>query len=119
MARARMAQAGVRSGLGSARVEGAASWRFEVIERAAATGPLQKAARRAERGLNPSLLWATARAARDAGRRPEEVWAEALGNWLAVQQMNAAPVARPRTQESRRQLAWRDIEETLSVLRAG
>lgn len=119
MARARMAQAGVSSGLGSANAAGAVSWRFEAIERAAATGPLRKVARRAQRGLNPMLVWETARAARDTGRHPEEVWAEALGNWLALQQVNTTRMALPRTLETRRQHAWRDIEETLSALRAG
>lgn len=119
MARAHMAQAGVNSGLGSASATGGVSWQFEAIERAASTGPLRKVARRAQRGLHPTLLWETARAARDAGRQPEEVWAEALGNWLALQQADTARVAAPRTLETRRQLAWRDIEETLSALRAG
>jgi hypothetical protein len=117
--RAHLAQAGVNSGLGSASALGAATWQFEVIERAASTGPIRKTARRAQRGLNPALLWETARAARDAGRKPEEVWAEALGNWLALQQAGATAAAMPRTQETRRQLAWRDIEETLAALRAG
>lgn len=119
MERAQMAQAGVRSGLGSASADGAAGWHFEAVERAAATGPLRKAARRAQRGLNPTLLWATARAARDAGRQPEEVWAEALGNWLALQQADVKPAMLPRTLETRRQTVWRDIEDTLTALRAG
>jgi hypothetical protein len=119
VARAQMARAGVQSGLGSASAAGATSWHFEVAERAAATGPLRKAARRAQRGLNPQLLWATARAARDAGRQPEEVWAEALGNWLALQGDEPQPSRAPRSLETRRQLAWRDIEETMAALRAG
>lgn len=119
VARAHLAQAGVSSGLGSASAAAGASWQFEAIERAAATGPLRKVARRAQRGLHPTLLWETARAARDAGRQPEEVWAEALGNWLALQQVETTHAAMPRTLETRRQLAWHDIEETLSVLRAG
>ena len=98
---------------------GGVSWQFEAIERAAATGPLRKVARRAQRGLHPTLVWETARAARDTGRRPEEVWAEALGNWLALQQADTTRAVTPRTLETRRQLAWRDIEETLSALRVG
>ncbi len=56
---------------------------FDAVERAAISGPLHKAQRRAKRGLGTDLIWATARAAKQEGRQPEEVWAEALRDWLA------------------------------------
>jgi hypothetical protein len=109
---ARLAQAGVVS---VPRMASAAR-HFEAVQRAAATGPLAKVARRTERGLPQRLVLATARAAREAGRLPEEVWAEALGDWLALREETS--VARLRTLEPRRQAVWHDIEETMRLLRA-
>jgi hypothetical protein len=59
---------------------------------------------------------ATARAAHETGRLPEEVWAEALRDWLA--RLEEVASARPLALETRRQTVWRDIEETLRALRA-
>lgn len=93
---------------------------LDAIERAAVTGPLHKASRRARRGLAPDLVWATARAAQQLGRQPEEVWAEALRDWLTARQEPApAAVAQlPRPIDTRRRQAWLTIDETLSALRA-
>jgi hypothetical protein len=105
--------------LGSASVdsEGLASLHhFEAMERAAISGPLHKTQRRAQRGLETNLIWATARAAQKAGRLPEEVWAEALRDWLANRDVMPAP--RPVNFEVRRQQVWNDIELTLAGLRA-
>jgi hypothetical protein len=73
-------------------------------------------------GLSPSLLWATARAARATGRQPADVWAEALQRWLAERESTddesdgrAVRVAL----DARRALAWRAIDATLGELRAG
>ena len=105
--------------LGSASIdsEALASLRhFDVMERAAISGPLQKTQRRARRGLETELIWATARAAQQTGRRPEEVWAEALRDWLANREPSAAPP--PPSFEVRRRQVWSDIELTLAGLRA-
>ncbi len=94
---------------------------LDAIERAAVSGPLHKANRRARRGLSPDLVWATARAAQQLGRQPEEIWAEALRDWLTARQASApvAPVAQlPRPIETRRRQVWLSIDETLSALRA-
>ena len=112
-------QAARSAGLGSAAADPAALRHFEAIERAAASGPLHKARRRAERGLSPTLLWETAKAARASGRRPEEIWAEALGEWLLAQRIipDEAP-RRPATLGIRRQQTWREIETAMQSLRA-
>lgn len=117
---ARMAQAGVPAGLGSAGVDVVMLRRMEAVERAAVSGPLPKAMRRAKRGLSPDLLWATARAARDAGRQPEDVWAEALRDWLAMREPRggAAGELRARGPEARRRALWGEIDDTLERLRA-
>jgi hypothetical protein len=94
---------------------------FDAVERAAISGPLHKAQRRAKRGLGTDLIWATARAAKQEGRQPEEVWAEALRDWLASREeaeATEAPAPRPRSLEAKRQQVWRDIELTLAGLRA-
>lgn len=117
---ARMAQAGVPRGLGSARVDVAIIHSMEAIERAAASGPLKKTARRAQRGLSPDLLWATARVARESGRQPEEVWAEALRAWLSTQPPQREQSAkRPIPLDGKRQRIWEEIDETLEALRVG
>lgn len=72
-------------------------------------------------GVSPSLLWATSRAAQASGRQPEEVWAEALRNWLTVQDLAAAEAAPDQPHERpdpRRERAWRAIDATLHALRA-
>ncbi|WIG59510.1 MAG: hypothetical protein OJF49_002257 [Ktedonobacterales bacterium] len=102
-------------GLGSASLDYGALRHFEAVERAAQSGPLAKAQRRAKRGLEIRLLRETAREAERMGRRPEEIWAEALRDWLLVRE---EPAARPATYETRRQQVWGDIEATLGLLRA-
>lgn len=69
----------------------------------------------------PALALAAAYAARQAGRTPEEVWAEALQVWLEeyagvddeAESAPSQPLATPH-----RQRAWLEIEETLRLLRA-
>ncbi len=112
-----MAQAGVPAGLGSASVDLVMLRRMEAVERAAVSGPLPKTIRRAKRGLSPDLLWATARAARDSGRQPEDVWAEALRDWLAMREPQGG-ASRPRGLEARRRAIWGEIDDTLERLRA-
>ena len=114
---AHMAQAGVPAGLGSACIDVVMLRRMEVVERAAVSGPLPKAVRRAKRGLSPDLLWATARAAREAGRQPEDVWAEALRDWLAMREPQEG-ASRARGPEARRRALWGEIDDTLDGLRA-
>lgn len=121
--RAREAQlgAGAGVGLGSATADvGMGMVRhFEALERVTAFGPLRAMRRREEAGLAPGLLLETARAARNSGRRPEEVWAEALREWLMAQALVPdEPPARPAFVLTRRQQTWRDIESTLQSLRA-
>lgn len=114
---ARMAQAGVPGGLGSASMDVVIARRLETAERAAVTGPVEKARRRGRRGLAPELVWATARAAQEAGRRPEEVWAEALRDWLVSRQLSTGASVVSPIVETRRQRCWREIETTLQALR--
>lgn len=114
--RARQVQV-VDTSLGSAGVDAATLRCMQAIERAAVSGPLTKQTRRAERGLPPELVWETARAAQRVGRKPEEVWAEALGAWLTANVLE--PVAGlPRAIEARRRDTWQEIDETLRALRA-
>ncbi|MEO7003417.1 MAG: hypothetical protein ABI068_16475 [Ktedonobacterales bacterium] len=82
-----------------------------------------------ERGVTATLIRATALVAQVLGRAPEDVWAEALENWLASQeqsqqqgrdgvqfiQSGAAP--RARLVEVRRQENWQTIDATLHALR--
>ena len=116
---ARAVEAAQAAGLGSATVDSATLRQFEAIERAATSGPLHKARRRAERGLSPILLWETAKAAREAGRRPEEVWAEALSEWLTAQELVAdvSPL-QPLVFGGRRERNWHEIESAMQALRA-
>ena len=115
---ARLEQAGVRPGLGSAGVDVAMLRSMEAVERAAVSGPLRKSIRRRRQGLTPELLWATARAARESHRTPEEVWTEALQAWLTQREAHIEPLARPVEVELKRHRAWAEIEETLDALRA-
>lgn len=113
---AHLAQAGVPRGVISPRPDAGALRYFEAVERAAASGPLHKARKRARRGLAPELVLATARAAQQIGRRPEEVWADALRGWLERQDTAPAPI--PATLELRRRTVWRDIDLAMAGLRA-
>jgi hypothetical protein len=114
-------QAARTAGLGGATVDAATLRHFEAFDRAAASGPLHKVRRRAERGLSPLLLWETAKAARQSGRRPEEIWAEALSEWLSAQEMVAdvSPMQpAPAIFGARRQQTWQEIESAMRALRA-
>lgn len=114
--RASEAQA-ARSSLGSASVDAVSLHYMQAVERAAASGPLTKQARRRERGLPPELLWQTARVARQAGRQPEEIWAEALSTWLTFHAPEGEATGVPRTVGGRRQATWHEIDKTLRSLR--
>jgi hypothetical protein len=119
---ARLARPDAQASLGSAVALSPITLpHLDAINRAAVSGPLHKANRRARRGLAPDLVWATARAAQQLGRQPEEVWAEALRDWLTARQESMpAPSAiqLPRPIETRRRQVWLSIDETLSALRA-
>lgn len=66
-----------------------------------------------------ALTEAAALAAREAGRAPEEVWAEALHIWLEERAPGYTEDATaPRLQSPSRERAWQEIEQTLRVLRA-
>jgi hypothetical protein len=76
---------------------------------------------RAGTGLSPTLLRATARVARAGGLRPDEVWAEALRDWLVVRELTEdEPVGHQArvSPDLRRTLAWQAIDATLGELRA-
>ena len=85
-----------------------------------------------ERSVTATLIRATALVAQVLGRAPEDVWAEALENWLASQDQSqqypqqgyegeqpvyGAPAPRARLVEVRRHEAWQTIDETLHALR--
>lgn len=92
--------------------------RIEAIRAEAARARAPRSRQRA--GLSPSLLRATAQAARASGREPAEVWAEALAGWLARREEDAAAaeqVARLAS-DGRRVRAWQMIDATLGELRA-
>jgi hypothetical protein len=108
---ARLAQVGIVSAPRLASV----GRHLTAVERAP-EGLIAQAVRRAERGLAPQLVLAAARAAREAGRQPEEIWAEALRDWLALREEHS--ITRLPATDARRLSVWRDIEETMQVLRA-
>ena len=84
--------------------------------------------------MTATLIRATTLVAQVLGRAPEDVWAEALENWLASQEQSqqfphsqqsgnegeqlvyGAP-PRARLVEVRRHEAWQTIDETLHALR--
>ena len=119
VAAAREAGEHTLTGLGSARVDYGLMRQFEAMDRAAGVRSVpartQPSERRARRGLSSDLVWATARAARSTGRAPEEVFAEALRNWLL--QQDTLPAPRPATLEVRRQQTWSEIDHVLLGLR--
>lgn len=98
--------------------ESAIARRMEIVAFTAVAGPARKVQRRAARGLAPELVRATARAAREIGRQPEEIWAEALREWLAARAAAVGSDGVPRPVETRRARCWREIETTLRALRA-
>lgn len=71
--------------------------------------------------LSPSVLRATVRVAEAEGRRLEDIWDEALREWLAREADHAgeieARVPAPHVQQAR-QHTWLSIDETLRALRA-
>jgi len=119
VAAARQAGTTTLAGLGSARVDYGLMRQFEAMDRAAQTQrtpPVSQLPERSARHIvNRDLVWATARAARNAGRTPEEVFAEALHNWLLEQ--DTLPAPRPATLEVRRQQTWSEIDRVLHGLR--
>ena len=69
--------------------------------------------------VGPALMRAAMLAAREAGRRPDEVWEEALAAWLLAREAETPPAERrPAPQGARRQAAWGEIEATVRALRA-
>ena len=95
-------------GLGSARA-GAAVY---LIPPAGVVGP---------RGnVGPALMRAAVLAAHEMGRRPDEIWEEALAAWLLARETETAPPAEryPTLHGARRQEAWGEIEATVRALRA-
>jgi hypothetical protein len=66
-----------------------------------------------------ALVRESLRAARDAGRTIEEVWAEALGDWLTTQHESFEPtLVQHLGRIYKRQRVWGEIDETLHELRA-
>ena len=124
--RPRVAQAvrAARAAQTTSGAEARAPWGVLSLAVGAAAGGMAGTAGQAHTtaGLAPSLLWATARAARDAGRQPADVWAEALQRWLAERESaDDEPDSRGVrvALDARRTLAWRAIDATLGELRAG
>jgi hypothetical protein len=94
-------------GLGSARA-GAAVY---LIPPAGVVGP--------SGNVGPALMRAAVLAAHEAGRRPDEVWEEALAAWLLAREVETSPAERqPALHGARRQEAWGEIEATVRALRA-
>lgn len=83
--------------------------------------PVPSPASGALMGAMPALTEAAALAAREAGRTPEEVWAEALHIWLeecAPEARDASGAPRSRLRSPSRERTWEEIEGTLRALRA-
>ena len=119
-AAAHRAQAGAGGALGSSTAGVGAVVRLPAVRRIERAG-LGSAVAVGE--ISPSLLHATMQAARQSGRSPEDIWEEALRDWLVDRwttwtEARESGAARPPVQEQRRQQAWHDIEATLHALRA-
>jgi hypothetical protein len=57
--------------------------------------------------------------AREMGRPPQEIWQEALTEWLLAHEIGlAGPSAPPLLQSAQRQQEWGEIEATMQALRA-
>ena len=95
------------TGLGNARA-GVAVY---LIPPAGVVGP--------DGNVGPALMRAAMLAAREAGRRPDEIWEEALSAWLLAREVETAPAERPPAlRGAHRQAAWGEIEATVRALRA-
>jgi hypothetical protein len=68
--------------------------------------------------LPTALVRESLRAARDAGRTIEEVWAEALGDWLTQNESFEPSLEQHLGRIYKRQRVWGEIDETLHELRA-
>ncbi len=69
--------------------------------------------------LPSALVRESLRAARDAGRTVEEIWAEALGDWLTSQDQSYEPSLEQQLGRIyKRQRVWGEIDQTLHELRA-
>lgn len=113
---AQMAHAGVKRGMGNAM--------FGLEALLAAPMPMAQPVTPTSASLGsamalrlpPALVRDTTRAAWLTGRRPEDVLAEALADWMAGYER--APAAPSPMRASGRQHSWGEIEETLRALRA-
>ncbi|MBF6590460.1 MAG: hypothetical protein IVW57_07995 [Ktedonobacterales bacterium] len=66
----------------------------------------------------PALMRAALQAARAAGRAPEEIWSEALHDWLLTRETETGGGLPALFQAPRRQHVWSEIEATVRALRA-
>lgn len=116
---ARMAQSGVEYGLGGASA-GVAAFIAPSPHSAPAPAKRNGALGSAVALKLPSaLVRESLRAARDAGRTVEEIWAEALGEWLTSQDQAFEPsLEQHMGRIYKRQRVWGEIDETLHELRA-
>jgi hypothetical protein len=113
---ARLAQTGVEYGLGGASAGIAAFVTPSLPMPAKRGGALGSAV---ALKLPTALVRESLRAARDAGRTIEEVWAEALGDWLTTQHESFEPSLEQHLGRIyKRQRVWGEIDETLHELRA-
>ncbi len=113
---ARMAQSGIEYGLGGASAGIAA-----FVSPSAPIPPKRGGALGSAVALKlPSaLVRESLRAARDAGRTVEEIWAEALGDWLTSQDQSFEPSLEQHLGRIyKRQRVWGEIDDTLHELRA-
>jgi hypothetical protein len=104
----------------SEAAQGSGLWGIEAIIRTASPRGHEQVLRTGSE-LPQGLLWATWRAARNCGRPPAEVWAEALRNWLTIQALTEEERdgrSAPAYLDARRAQAWQAIDATLSELKA-
>jgi len=111
-----MAQAGVEHGLGGASA-GIAAFVSPAVH-----APAKRSANLGSSvalKLPSALVRESLRAARDAGRTVEEIWAEALGDWLTSQNESFEPSLEQHLGRIyKRQRVWGEIDDTLHELRA-
>src|SRR5262245_32320475 len=108
---ARMAQADVAHGLGGASA-GVAAFLAPPPSAAAMRGGALGSAVALK--LPSTLVRESLRAARNAGRTVEEIWAEALGDWLTSQDQSYAPsLEQHMGRIYTRQRVWGEIDQAL------
>lgn len=112
---ARLAQTGVEYGLGGASAGIAAFVAPSLPLPAKRGGALGSAV---ALKLPTVLVRESLRAARDAGRTIEEVWAEALGDWLTQNESFQPSLEQHLGRIYKRQRVWGEIDDTLHELRA-